>query len=122
MRSNTAMRPTEDKATAHSDQQHAGQVASVGLTWRPHDEHPWVGAARVLNEQASAFPLVRGPLWAWEDLNLRPHPYQQSRAYRHANRRSCRSLATVRGEVMRCLLEVVPDSVPGAISPPWGPA
>jgi hypothetical protein len=28
--------------------------------------------------------------------------YQQSRAYRHADQHLCRSLATVRGEVMRC--------------------
>ena len=26
-------------------------------------------------------------LWAWEDLNLRLHPYQQSRAYRYATLR-----------------------------------
>ena len=42
--------------------------------------------------------------WAWEDLNLRPHPYQQSSAYRYATLCYCRSLATVRGEVMRCKL------------------
>jgi hypothetical protein len=40
--------------------------------------------------------------WACQDLNLGPHPYQQSRAYRHATARLCRSLATVEGEVMRC--------------------
>jgi hypothetical protein len=40
--------------------------------------------------------------WACQDLNLGPHPYQQSRAYRHATLRSCRWLATVKGEVMRC--------------------
>ena len=40
--------------------------------------------------------------WAWLDLNQRPHPYQQSRAYRYATRHFCRSCATVRGEVMRC--------------------
>jgi hypothetical protein len=39
--------------------------------------------------------------WAWEDLNLRLHPYQQSRAYRYATLRFRRSLATVRGQVMR---------------------
>jgi hypothetical protein len=41
-------------------------------------------------------------LWAWEDLNLRPHPYQQSRAERHADQRFPRSLASVKGEVIRC--------------------
>ena len=39
--------------------------------------------------------------WAWEDLNLRPHPYQVSRAKRCADRRFPRSRATVRGEGMR---------------------
>jgi hypothetical protein len=33
--------------------------------------------------------------WAWEDLNLRPHPYQQPRAYRYATLRFCRSRSTV---------------------------
>jgi hypothetical protein len=40
-------------------------------------------------------------LWAWLDLNQRPHPYQVSRAKRCADRRFPRSLATVRGEGMR---------------------
>jgi hypothetical protein len=40
-------------------------------------------------------------LWAWEDLNLRPHPYQVSRAQRCADRRFPRSCASVRGEGMR---------------------
>jgi hypothetical protein len=34
-------------------------------------------------------------------LNERPHPYQQSSAYRYATLRSCRWCATVRGQVMR---------------------
>jgi hypothetical protein len=38
--------------------------------------------------------------WAWEDLNLRLHPYQQNAGNRCANRRSRRSRPTVRGEVM----------------------
>jgi hypothetical protein len=40
-------------------------------------------------------------LWAWEDLNLRPHPYQVSRAKRCADRRFPRSPVSVRGEGMR---------------------
>jgi hypothetical protein len=40
-------------------------------------------------------------LWAWLDLNQRPHPYQQSGAHRCADRRFPRSPLTVRGEVMR---------------------
>jgi hypothetical protein len=53
------------------------------------------------NERA-AFPLVRGLWWACQDLNLGPHPYQQSRAHRCATRRFPRWLPTVGGEVMRC--------------------
>ena len=40
--------------------------------------------------------------WACQDLNLGPHPYQQSRAHRYADRRFPRSCATVGGVVMRC--------------------
>jgi hypothetical protein len=40
-------------------------------------------------------------MWAWLDLNQRPHPYQQSRAYRYATLHLRRSLATVEGQVMR---------------------
>jgi hypothetical protein len=40
--------------------------------------------------------------WACQDLNLGPHPYQQSGAYRYATLRCCRSCSTVRGQVMRC--------------------
>jgi hypothetical protein len=40
--------------------------------------------------------------WAWEELNLRLHPYQQSHAYRHAILCFCRPYATLEGEVMRC--------------------
>jgi hypothetical protein len=39
--------------------------------------------------------------WACQDLNLGPHPYQQSSAYRCASLRFRRSLATVMGQVMR---------------------
>jgi hypothetical protein len=48
-----------------------------------------------------AFPLVRAEWWAWEELNLRLHPYQQSRAYRCATLRFRRWCATVEGQVMR---------------------
>src|SRR5215211_2432052 len=39
--------------------------------------------------------------WACQDLNLGPHPYQQSRAYRCATLCFGRSVATVEGQVMR---------------------
>jgi hypothetical protein len=40
--------------------------------------------------------------WACQDLNLGPHPYQQSRAERYADHRFPRSPANVRGEVICC--------------------
>jgi hypothetical protein len=49
----------------------------------------------------AAFPLVMALGWACQDLNLGPHPYQLSRAKRCADRRFCRSLASVRRQVMR---------------------
>jgi hypothetical protein len=45
--------------------------------------------------------------WAWEELNLRLHPYQQSRAQRCADGRFPRSLATGRSEVMRSIHPLV---------------
>src|SRR5918993_5510189 len=39
--------------------------------------------------------------WACQDLNLGPHPYQQSGAYRCATLRFSRWCPTVRGQVMR---------------------
>jgi hypothetical protein len=47
------------------------------------------------------FRWSRADLWAWLDLNQRPHPYQQSRAYRYATLRFRRWRVTVRGKVMR---------------------
>jgi len=55
-----------------------------------------------LGSGASSVSAGQTPiLWAWLDLNQRPHPYQQSWAHRCAERRFPRSLPTVRGEVMR---------------------
>jgi hypothetical protein len=48
--------------------------------------------------------------WACQDLNLGPHPYQQSRAKRYADEHFPRSNASVRREVIRCspgLVQVV---------------
>ena len=55
-----------------------------------------------LEDEHQRLRWSKAGLWAWEDLNLRPHPYQQSRAYRCATLRFCSSCATVGGEVMRC--------------------
>ena len=41
-------------------------------------------------------------LWAWLDLNQRPHPYQQSRAERHADRCFPWWAANVEGQVILC--------------------
>jgi hypothetical protein len=41
--------------------------------------------------------------WAWEDLNLRPHPYQLNAGNRCADRCLCRSRPTVGVEGMRSI-------------------
>jgi hypothetical protein len=56
---------------------------------------------RHLEDKKPAFALVTAVLWAWLDLNQRPHPYQVSRAQRCADRRFPRSPLSVRGEGMR---------------------
>jgi hypothetical protein len=58
--------------------------------------------------------------WAWEDLNLRPHPYQLNAGNHCADGRSCRSRPTVRPEGMRsisvqvCVLPIRPRHQPEA--------
>src|SRR5512132_2804064 len=59
------------------------------------------GAAAIESTTDERFRRSNAVSWAWLDLNLRPHPYQVSRAKRCADRRFPRSLATVRGEGMR---------------------
>jgi hypothetical protein len=56
----------------------------------------------------AVFPLVRAGWWAWEELNLRLHPYQQSSAYRYATLRFRRWCATVKGQVMRSKIPARP--------------
>jgi hypothetical protein len=66
--------------------------------------HPYMGYVRLgcqLKPGDWRFCWSRADLWAWLDLNQRPHPYQVSRAKRCADRRFPRSLATVRREGMR---------------------
>jgi hypothetical protein len=58
--------------------------------------------AETVPDRRTSVSAGRGQWWACQDLNLGPHPYQQSRAHRCADRRFPRSLPTVRGEVMRC--------------------
>ena len=54
-----------------------------------------------------AFPLVTAGKWAWEDLNLRPHPYQLNAGNRCANRPFPRSRPTVRAKGMRSISSLV---------------
>jgi hypothetical protein len=54
---------------------------------------PW---SRLGPSERSAFPLLRGRIVSWEDLNLRPQPYQAySRdAFKQLERWATRSSAT----------------------------
>jgi hypothetical protein len=72
-----------------------------GAPSRPHPKHdpPRLGWHRKRSDQRSCW--LQGDLWAWLDLNQRPHPYQVSRAKRCAQGRFPRSPLSVRGEVMR---------------------
>jgi hypothetical protein len=54
-----------------------------------------------LKRSDQRFRWSEAGLWAWLDLNQRPHPYQVSRAQRCADRRFPRSPVSVRGEGMR---------------------
>jgi hypothetical protein len=77
----------------------ASGIGSTPQDLIPNGMHP-IGLAP--GSQAPSVSAGQGPiLWAWLDLNQRPHPYQVSRAKRCADRRFPRSLATVRGEGMR---------------------
>jgi hypothetical protein len=58
------------------------------------------GADSVL-EAGLRFRWSEAEWWAWEDLNLRLHPYQVSRAKRCADRRFPRSRPSVRRQGMR---------------------
>src|SRR5215218_6139153 len=54
--------------------------------------------AETVPDRRTSVSAGQGQWWAWEDLNLRPHPYQVSRAQRCADRRFPRSLATPIGD------------------------
>jgi hypothetical protein len=88
---------TGKQAGKSGDAQQGGNRRSDLIPDR--DVYEPAGTRKVSNQR---FCWSEAVWWAWEDLNLRPHPYQQSRAYRCATLRFCRSRATVRGEVMRC--------------------
>jgi hypothetical protein len=48
------------------------------------------------------FRWSRADLWASQDVNLGPHPYQQSRVERHADRRVPRLSPSISAELIRC--------------------
>jgi hypothetical protein len=104
MRSSTAVRPrpSEERAARTANTQVRGVTPRAAQTKPgPHprtDASDWAGTWKRSDQR---FRWSQAISWAWLDLNQRPHPYQQSRAYRYADPRFPRSLATVGGEVMR---------------------
>jgi hypothetical protein len=48
-------------------------------------------AAAIHRDYRQAFPQLKAGLWAWLDLNQRPHPYQVSRAKSLISLREARS-------------------------------
>jgi hypothetical protein len=56
------------------------------------DASDWTGTWK---RTAQRFRWSEAGLWAWLDLDQRPHPYQRWTAERHANRRSRRSFGSV---------------------------
>jgi hypothetical protein len=72
------------------------------LQWSDSPVDSWlIHGSRLSQETGWRFGWSEAEWEAWEELNLRLHPYQQSRAYRHPILRFPRSRATVRGQVMR---------------------
>jgi hypothetical protein len=86
---------------------------------RPQDLIPNGDASGGPAPESGATDVFAGQglvLWAWLDLNQRPHPYQVSRAQRCADRHFPRSRATVRakGCVLQPRLDWRTDVVPWA--------
>jgi hypothetical protein len=106
MRSNTAMRPSTPGWKPVMDQQRGWSACLLPTGADPQAQTSSLTDACevivILRQTIQRFRWSEALLWAWEDLNLRPHPYQQSRAHRYATLRSCRSRPTVSGQVMRC--------------------
>jgi hypothetical protein len=102
MRSTTAVRP--NRSTRESPEQSAnvlvrrrcGSAKSGGPADLAADQQ-WIRAQK----KSRHSHWSEAGWWAWEDLNLRPHPYQVSRAKRCADRRFPRSPRSVGGEGMR---------------------
>jgi hypothetical protein len=105
MRSSNAVRSGQhdrERANTADCAGQKGEIASVKidrLTSSLPGMHPSLPVPKATDQH---FCRSEAVLWAWLDLNQRPHPYQQSRAKRYADRRFAWSLANVRGEVIRC--------------------
>jgi hypothetical protein len=105
MRSSTAVQPEVLRHTHDSGPQrgcsYACSDSGDGAPTRPHPK--WdasnLGWGRKRSDQRLRWSWA--DLWAWLDLNQRPHPYQVSRAKRCAQGRFPRSPASVKGEGMR---------------------
>jgi hypothetical protein len=105
MRSTTAVRRRRASGSRRIASKRAGQRATRLLKGSDFRELPLlVHGSRRSQEDGRRFRWSEAGWWAWEELNLRLHPYQQSGAYRYATLRFRRSCATVRGEVMRCYI------------------
>ena len=119
MCSPTAMRPSRLPLNGSPTCESTGQADRKAPSLRTPVHlipHRMIQAWRDAKKNDQRFCWSRAVRWAWEDLNLRPHPYQQSRAHRYATLRFCWSLPTVEGEVMRCCNR--PGSTCGRVSWP----
>jgi len=104
MGSDTAVQPTIQTTAATLGTQDAAQMrCSVSGQEAPPDLSPKRDASDGSPSQHSAISVSAGHgpvLWACQDLNLGPHPYQQNAGNRCANHRSRRSRSTADGKVM----------------------
>jgi hypothetical protein len=89
MRSTTAVRPTTGVRESPDEPANLLVRRTVWAhgerrTHRPY-RRPAMHPSRLNPRTTTAFPLVRASMVGLEDLNLRPHPYQVSRAKRCAD-------------------------------------
>ena len=91
MRSNTAMRPSTPGWKPVMDQQRGWSACLLPTGADPQAQTSSLTDACevivILRQTIQRFRWSETLLWAWEDLNLRPHPYQVSRAQRCAQGR-----------------------------------
>jgi hypothetical protein len=89
MRSNTAMRPSTPGWKPVMDQRRGWSACLLPTGADPQAQTSSLTDACevivILRQTIQRFRWSEALLWAWEDLNLRPHPYQVSPAERHAS-------------------------------------